>query len=112
MKVKLQVYYSIRKFLEGFKFLNYKTDYINYIFLREVEIDNPFDASEINQASQLVVNLSYADLSGANLFDADLSYANLSYADLRGANLKEANLISANLTNLRNANLDGAIIYA
>ncbi len=55
-------------------------------------------------------DLSGANLSGANLISADLSWANLISADLSGANLSEANFNGAYLNgaNLNGANLNGA----
>ncbi len=60
--------------------------------------------------SELIANLSGADLSDANLSRANLSDANLSDADLSDANLSDADLSDANLSraNLSDANLSGA----
>ena len=47
MKVKLNVYYCITKYLEGFKFLDYLINNTpEYIYLGEIEIENPFDVPD------------------------------------------------------------------
>ena len=53
MKTKLHVSYYIDKYLTGFKFTDYVINNEIYIYMGEIEIDNPFevpDKSVLNNA--------------------------------------------------------------
>ena len=72
----------------------------------------------LRENSEILPNLTAADLIKANLIGVNLSEANLTGADFPGASLDGANLDGANLqsavligTTLSNANLTGCRIY-
>ena len=59
MKTKLNVFYCTNTYIGGFKFLDFTPGSDEYIFLGEIEIDNPYDTPDktvINNAKVESIN--------------------------------------------------------
>jgi len=60
MKTTLHVHYCVKEYIEGFKFMEYKSgNYKDYIYMGEIEIDNPFNIpsnSDLNNAKVEIIN--------------------------------------------------------
>jgi len=53
MKTTLHISYCTKQYMEGFNFTSFKCDLDGYIYMGEIEIDNPFNApdqSDLNNA--------------------------------------------------------------
>lgn len=64
MKTKLHVSYCIDEYITGFKFTDYVISNEKYIYMGEIEIDNPFEVlnnSVLNNAHIEIINAKIKD---------------------------------------------------
>ena len=62
MKTKLHVSYCNEQFLEGFSFTDYVKDNKRYMYLGEIEIDNPFDIPNNSVLNNMKIDFIHAEI--------------------------------------------------